>query len=50
MEADLNAARRRYGHLSLWWDLLPGPIKIREGAPGDTSVDVGVVGDGYQLA
>ncbi len=37
----------RYRGLSLWWDTLPGPLRVRPGLPGDTDVDVAVVGGGY---
>lgn len=37
----------RYRPLSLWWDTLPGPLEARAGLPGDTDVDVAVVGAGY---
>jgi glycine/D-amino acid oxidase-like deaminating enzyme len=33
--------------VSLWWDTLPGPVGVRPGLPGDTDVDVAVVGGGY---
>ena len=33
--------------MSLWWDTLPGPVGARPGLPGDTDVDVVVVGGGY---
>ncbi|MGH2926785.1 MAG: NAD(P)/FAD-dependent oxidoreductase, partial [Solirubrobacteraceae bacterium] len=33
--------------LSLWWDTLPGEAQARPGLPGDTDVDVAVVGAGY---
>ncbi|MGH8987372.1 MAG: NAD(P)/FAD-dependent oxidoreductase, partial [Acidimicrobiales bacterium] len=32
---------------SLWWDTLPGSQHVRPGLPGDTDVDVAVVGAGY---
>lgn len=36
-------------HLSLWWDTLPADLTrpIGEPLPGDTSVDVAIVGGGY---
>jgi len=36
-------------HLSLWWDTLPADLTrpIGEPLPGDTSVDVAIVGAGY---
>lgn len=37
----------RYRPLSLWWDTLPGPLGARAGLPGDTDVDVAVVGAGF---
>ena len=33
--------------LSLWWDTLPAPVLARPALPGDTAVDVAVVGAGY---
>ena len=33
--------------MSLWWDTLPDPVGARPGLPGDTDVDVVVVGGGY---
>ncbi len=35
-----------YRGVSLWWDGLPGPITVRPGLPGDTEVDVAIVGGG----
>ncbi len=47
MEADLTPpSGERYRHLSLWWDGLPGPIGLRPPLPGDTEVDVAIVGGG----
>lgn len=37
----------RYRPLSLWWDTLPDPLEARAGLPGDTDVDVAVVGAGF---
>jgi glycine/D-amino acid oxidase-like deaminating enzyme len=36
----------RYGHLSLWWDAIPGPSP-RPSLPGNLAVDVCIVGAGY---
>ena len=48
MEADLTrASGQRYRDLSLWWDGLPGPLGVRAPLPGDTTVDVAVVGGGF---
>jgi glycine/D-amino acid oxidase-like deaminating enzyme len=45
--ADLTPpSGERYRALSLWWDGLPGPLTVRPGLPGDTDVDVAVVGGG----
>ena len=47
MEADLNPpGGERYRRLSLWWDGLPGTIGLRDPLPGDTEVDVAIVGGG----
>ena len=47
MEADLTPpSGERYRALSLWWDGLPGDLTVRPGLPGDTEVDVAVVGGG----
>ena len=47
MEADLTPPPgERYRRLSLWWDGLPGDIGLREPLPGDTEVDVAIVGGG----
>jgi len=35
-----------YGHLSLWWDAVPGPSP-RPPLPGDLTVDVCIVGAGF---
>ena len=35
-----------YGHLSLWWDAIPGPSP-RPSLPGDLAVDVCIVGAGF---
>ncbi len=36
-----------YRRLSLWWDTLPGPVVPRAALPGDTDVDVAIVGAGF---
>ncbi len=47
MEADLNPSPgEHYRELSLWWDLLPGPVAVRPALAGDLDVDVVVVGGG----
>ncbi|HVC66036.1 MAG TPA: FAD-binding oxidoreductase [Acidimicrobiales bacterium] len=47
MEADLTpASGEAYRRLSLWWDGLPGPLRIRPALDGDIEVDVAVVGGG----
>ncbi len=47
MEADLTPPTgERYRTLSLWWDGLPGTLTVRPPLPGDTEVDVAVVGGG----
>ena len=33
--------------VSLWWDTLPGHVRVRPGLPGDLDVDVAIVGAGY---
>lgn len=35
-----------YGHISLWWDAIPGPSP-RPPLPGDLAVDVCIVGAGF---
>ncbi len=40
-------AGRAYRGLSLWHDLLPSPLDPRDPLPGDTAVDVAIVGAGY---
>lgn len=54
MEADLTGRDgERDRSLSLWWDSLPGPIRLRNPLPGDADVDVdvdvdvAVVGGGF---
>jgi glycine/D-amino acid oxidase-like deaminating enzyme len=39
--------RPDYRRLSLWWDTLPEPVRVRAGLPGDMDVDVAIVGGGY---
>jgi len=47
VEPDLNPpGGERYRRLSLWWDGLPGTIGLRDPLPGDTEVDVAIVGGG----
>jgi glycine/D-amino acid oxidase-like deaminating enzyme len=47
VEADLiPPSGERYRRLSLWWDGLPGTLGVRPGLPGDTEVDVAIVGGG----
>jgi glycine/D-amino acid oxidase-like deaminating enzyme len=47
VEADLTPSPgERYRRLSLWWDGLPGPVRVRPGLDGDTEVDVAIVGGG----
>ena len=47
MDAPLRSATgEQYRRLSLWWDGLPDPIAVRSPLPGDTEVDVAVVGGG----
>jgi glycine/D-amino acid oxidase-like deaminating enzyme len=36
-----------YRGVSLWWDTLPEPVRVRPGLPGDADVDVAVVGGGF---
>jgi len=36
-----------YRGVSLWWDTLPGRLRVRPGLPGDIDVDVAIVGGGY---
>lgn len=40
-------AGRAYRGLSLWHDRLPGPLDPRAPLPGDTTVDVAIVGAGF---
>ena len=40
-------AGRTYRGLSLWHDRLPGPLDPRAPLPGDTAVDVAIVGAGF---
>jgi glycine/D-amino acid oxidase-like deaminating enzyme len=48
VETDLTPpSGEDYRRLSLWWDGLPGRIGVRAPLPGDTDVDVAVVGGGF---
>jgi glycine/D-amino acid oxidase-like deaminating enzyme len=42
-----DAVDARYRRLSLWWDSLPGRIRVRPALQSDLDVDVAVVGAGY---
>lgn len=37
----------RYRDVSLWWDTLPGEVRVRAPLGGDLDVDVAIVGAGY---
>jgi glycine/D-amino acid oxidase-like deaminating enzyme len=43
---DPEGGAAQYGHLSLWWDAIPGPSP-RPPLPGDLAVDVCIVGAGF---
>lgn len=48
MEADLIlSSGEHYRRLSLWWDGLPDPLRMRAPLDGDIDVDVAVVGGGF---
>jgi glycine/D-amino acid oxidase-like deaminating enzyme len=47
VETDLSRpGGEQYRSLSLWWDSLPGKLRLRPELDGDTQVDVAVVGGG----